>query len=504
MIIRRGWISRILLIVGLASHEVLAIIPRGGQVPLLSSKSYSLKAASASSIFKPVAAASDVVGTSLDLQPNDHILEFGAEPQQPTRQISWRHQQQHQQQPTRIETSQDGAPLSSKDSIGGSGLCSQLSAGQEEMAVKKRAFIAAISSLLGYITLNELYHHSSPAGREDANWIGTSNTWLDRKTCQWFSICGASHLGSHIRIGGHTQRKAQEPLKPDESWHSSWTKGKSKPDEWSDDEHVLREIPAYVFDYAPLVHLYSGEQFWPGDIAEHLVHTTPHLNYTPIQARSDHPNLTNLDDLNQWDRGRFVYLTSDDNVEDRPDWLGGEKNIPKILAVSEEEKEADVPRTYWNAETDHLPSEDMEDAGIDWSDVGQGSFDEQGGERTNPDLIHARATNSALNKPAKGGRSDAPAVLVVVDKGHGIVDAFWFYFYSYNLGNTVLNVRFGNHVGDWEHSMVRFRHGQPKAVFLSEHSWGQAYTYEAVEKIDRRVRLDRCILFLDPVLTPLF
>jgi hypothetical protein len=73
-------------------------------------------------------------------------------------------------------------------------------------------------------------------------------------------------------------------------------------------------------------------------------------------------------------------------------------------------------------------------------------------------------------------------VLVLVDKGSGIVDAFWFFFYSYNLGQTVLNIRFGNHVGDWEHCMIRFEHGTPRAMFLSEHAGGKAYAWKAMEK----------------------
>ena len=198
-------------------------------------------------------------------------------------------------------------------------------------------------------------------------------------------------------------------------------------------QRTTREIPQYVFDYAPLVHLYSGEQFWPSDIAEHLTHVTPNLNYTPIQPTSTNPNLTNLDSLNEYSRGRYVYLKSDDNVEERPDWLASKKNIPNASS----HEDAGAPK---NQRTDCRP-----------------------------------------------GRSDAPAVLIVVNKGRGIVDAFWFYFYSYNLGNMVLNVRFGNHVGDWEHSLVRFQNGKPKVVFFSEHNFGSAYSYSAVEKIGQRV-----------------
>jgi len=136
--------------------------------------------------------------------------------------------------------------------------------------------------------------------------------------------------------------------------------------------------------------------------------------------------LDNLADLNRVG-GRFVYLTSDDNVEERPDWLGGSQNIPE-------------------------DADNME--------------------------------NNGTERPV--GHSSAPAVLVVVRKPGGVVDAFWFYFYSYNLGNTVFNVRFGNHVGDWEHTLVRFRDGVPEQIALSEHSWGEAYAYTAMEKIGKR------------------
>lgn len=218
----------------------------------------------------------------------------------------------------------------------------------------------------------------------------------------------------------------------------------------SNDSHtpaeVLHDIPDYVLEYAPLVHLYSKEQFWPCDIGKHLEHITPHLNYTPLRATREHPFLNDLDDLNNWQDGRYIFLVSDDNVERRPKWLLGRENIP-------------------------TPS-----------------------SGTAQPLDTTQTADSHKKDPRKGGRSKAPAVLVVIDKGDGIVDAFWFYFYSYNLGNEVINVRFGNHVGDWEHSLVRFHNGVPKAVFLSEHSGGEAYTYEALEKIGKRVRLSSCSL----------
>ena len=43
---------------------------------------------------------------------------------------------------------------------------------------------------------------------------------------------------------------------------------------------------------------------------------------------------------------------------------------------------------------------------------------------------------STYGKPTDSGYSAAPGTIIVVDKGGGIIDAFYFYFYSWNSGNT--------------------------------------------------------------------
>ena len=380
--------------------------------------------------------------------------------------------------------------------------------------IKTKATIGVLSTIILYMCANSVLRTTNPElfiwqdeDWEEASWIRTSQFWLDRKCCRWLGACGAQHVHfiSEKDPYGHrpqtTQKNKLVDQEPERDWQQAWTGGKDRPEDWTDDERVLRKIPDYVIDYAPLVHLYSGEQFWPCDIAEHLYHITPTLNYTPVQSTQHHPTLKNLDGLNQWDRGRWVYLTSNDNVEERPEWLEGEKNIPKDLVIADDQFTDNdgwvhTPgRTYVQGVKDGLAdvkkwfAPDLK--GFEKNDdfqmtaAGAPHQPNQPKSARHPHHELKRSTFSAPDR-FRGGRSDAPAVLVTVNKGHGIVDAFWFFFYSFNLGNVVLNVRFGNHVGDWEHSAVRFQDGIPKAVFFSEHNWGSAYSYEAVEKIGKR------------------
>ena len=213
-------------------------------------------------------------------------------------------------------------------------------------------------------------------------------------------------------------------------------------------------VPKFVYDHAPLVHLHSEERYWPGDMQEHLEHVTPKLNYTAISAHS--PALDSLDSLNEWERGWSVYLTSNDNPEELPPWLGGEENIPN---------------PYKQDQT----LLDEGDSSPDLSFI-YGAHQRPLNSLPVPSIVPSEANH------LRPGYSPAPAVLVVVEKPDNITDAFWFFFYSFNLGNTVFNVRFGNHVGDWEHTLIRFQHGKPIEAFLSEHNFGSSYTFNALEK----------------------
>jgi len=382
-------------------------------------------------------------------------------------------------------------------------------------AVKTKATIGVLSTLISYMSLNSLLKATYPElfiwqdeDLEEASWIASSKSWIDRKTCRWLGVCGGSHMHfisetfGHRPVGGDKNHEGGPT--PDRDWQNAWTEGKDRPEDWTDDEQILRTIPDYVLEYAPLVHLYSGEQFWPGDIAEHIYHVTPALNYTLLQAESMHPTLENLDRLNEWDDGRWVFLMSNDNVEERPDWLEGEKNIPNDPSRPDDPFNDNDGWVHRPGRTRLQGLKDVIRDLKDWFAPGLDDFEHdedfllsQFGKVVSKTMDSFRRTyHEELKRQEKsrfdpgtrirGGRSDAPAVLITVNKGHGVVDAFWFFFYSFNLGNAVLNVRFGNHVGDWEHTTIRFHHGVPKAVFFSEHNFGSVYSYDAVEKLGKR------------------
>ncbi|XP_014557817.1 hypothetical protein COCVIDRAFT_25620 [Bipolaris victoriae FI3] len=397
----------------------------------------------------------------------------------------------------------------------GAGVESSLSENEAEMKGRKPV-AAAGGALFGLFTFSHFYQDflfdKLTLGDERADeteWVASSKSWLDRKACSWFGICGLAHLNQAHWTTAASDTQGQTVIIEESdktNLNDFWKDARNIPADYKPDPEL--EIPQYVIDHAPLIHLFSGEEYWPGDMADHLVHTTPHLNYTPIQAQSDHPTISNLGQLNKW--GRFVYLQSDDNVEDRPAWLGADYNIPNVPGNGDDD--GDDPKHDGGAKG-HL-TEDRESKKSRWWHVGKGDTKGRGGIRPDPstpggpiptstpegdELIDdtddddrywrselRRVRRKYKGKRVVGGRSDAPVPLVVVDKGDGVVDAFWFFFYSYNLGNAVFNVRFGNHVGDWEHTVVRFHHGEPKAVFFSEHSFGEAYAWDAVEKSGKR------------------
>ncbi|KAI5457680.1 hypothetical protein BGZ63DRAFT_393472 [Mariannaea sp. PMI_226] len=185
---------------------------------------------------------------------------------------------------------------------------------------------------------------------------------------------------------------------------------------------IDQRCPDYVADYAPLIWLHSDDPYMPSDLLTHILHTTPYLDGQPIP---DLPalDLDNLEILNEF-KGRVALTSNDDPTSTPfPEWLLGE------------------------------------------------TPDETG-----------RIHNSTA------------CVVILVEKNELDVDAFYFYFYSYNEGANLTQVlepfdriasggqessmHFGNHVGDWEHNMVRFHNGTPVGIYYSQHMDGAAYNWD--------------------------
>lgn len=201
------------------------------------------------------------------------------------------------------------------------------------------------------------------------------------------------------------------------------------------------EIPDYVIDDCPLVHLYSEERYWPADIADFVTHFKVTDSYGSSIVKKDTLELKDLKSeysfrLSNGSMSAIsssaTFMTSLDDFSKDPKWL---------LGYSPE--------------------------------YGTG---------------HIR---------------NGPAVLLVADKGNGWVDAFWFYFYPFNLGPYVMGYGpWGNHVGDWEHSLVRFFDGEPKYLWMSAHGGGSAYRFDAIEKV-KKLRREHGKLTPDVIHRPL-
>lgn len=190
----------------------------------------------------------------------------------------------------------------------------------------------------------------------------------------------------------------------------------------------LDKVPQYVLDNCPLVHLYSEEHYWPGNIEEFVKH---------FHLRDGTGNIV--------DKGPLSLTTLESSYRYR---------LPNGTSVN-------------------LPSEELymtcnEDFSKDplWL---VGSHPEYG----------------------TGLIKDSQSTVLIVDKGNGWVDAFWFYFYPFNWGPFIMgDGPWGNHVGDWEHSLVRFHLGEPKYLWMSAHGGGTAYRFSAIEKVKKLKRVN--------------
>uniref|UniRef100_A0A8H7TSL2 Vacuolar protein sorting-associated protein 62 n=1 Tax=Bionectria ochroleuca TaxID=29856 RepID=A0A8H7TSL2_BIOOC len=325
---------------------------------------------------------------------------------------------------------------------------------------------------------------------KDQRWVASSPYFLDRQLCRWISLCGIHHIRKDPASHGYDWEDDLDDDEYDDDLSGELRRVRA----WDEDvvapsgkrdvlqrRRVLKEVPDYVYRYAPLVHLYSGEEFWPSDIREHLEHMTVYRDSTV--HNSTEWSLHNLGQLNKLNG--MVTMHSNDDVESRPPWLHSHNNIPQPFEDDPDAGGSPPARRPYKEDLSNREHSTWYDTNKEHP-VHRLSDPRKYGSSFDRSRRNRYLTKNPLeergHKPDSDGYSRAPAVLVLVDKGEGVVDAFWFFFYSYNLGQTVFGMRFGNHVGDWEHFMIRFQDGKPRGVFLSEHEAGQSYVWDALEK----------------------
>jgi hypothetical protein len=62
-----------------------------------------------------------------------------------------------------------------------------------------------------------------------------------------------------------------------------------------------------------------------------------------------------------------------------------------------------------------------------------------------PKYLHGQAPSKKTLQTEKA----VSTVVIIVEKGAGIVDAFYMYFYTFNQGPSVYGYELGDHLGDW-------------------------------------------------------
>lgn len=189
-------------------------------------------------------------------------------------------------------------------------------------------------------------------------------------------------------------------------------------------------LPSYALEFAPYVYLHSQEIFYPADIKSFLTNVAPEVNFTVIPQFSSVMGSSSA-----------TYLQAD-KLQQGPD-----QSKVYLTAQSDIFKDPKDPWLY------------------------------------------------GVGPPDSSGKSKAAAIIIAMDKsqqvGPGWVDVFYLFFYAYNQGNYFYNNRFGDHVGDWEHTMIRFRDGKP--VYIAPEAHGGevvlgngAFNFDVLEKKDNR------------------
>jgi hypothetical protein len=80
-----------------------------------------------------------------------------------------------------------------------------------------------------------------------------------------------------------------------------------------------------LIDPAPVIWLHDDDPYFPSSISEHILRTSPRINFKHINDAIPLPTVDNLSLLNKYgDEGRDVFLAGVEDVTTFPDWIFGE------------------------------------------------------------------------------------------------------------------------------------------------------------------------------------
>ena len=89
------------------------------------------------------------------------------------------------------------------------------------------------------------------------------------------------------------------------------------------------EIPDYVIKYAPLVHLYSEERYFPYDVKKFV--TNFHVTWRNGSIYPGTEKNMNLDKLANLPNSTDLFLTANSDFDSDPEWITGLKNKPSLI-----------------------------------------------------------------------------------------------------------------------------------------------------------------------------
>ncbi|KAI7962308.1 hypothetical protein MJO28_000402 [Puccinia striiformis f. sp. tritici] len=223
-------------------------------------------------------------------------------------------------------------------------------------------------------------------------------------------------------------------------------------------------LPQYALDFAPLVYLHSDEVFWPSDVNTHFDNVQPQINFSSVQSAPQttqdflrSSNIQKIDSSQQ----ELIYLSAKEPIFDLD-------SAPWLRGVGPPDKSGKSAAAAIIIAVD----------------------------KTQQGLSFIFAISYVIVFPVHTDAIYFPCNLIFCrlsysPVGPGWVDVFYLFFYSYNRGNYFYNNRFGDHVADWENTMIRFQNGKPMYVTPEAHG-GQvmlgnsAFKYDILEHSNGR------------------